>query len=259
MGIGDFFFGQKQQNVPSLNDLIRTQQQSTPERIIGPGFQIQTRFRGGGDLRPEIEISEDADVQRARELRQSTAASQAGRLDDLLGGFQFGPIAADTAAADRVEQALFDRGFNLLEPIREQRRGRVEQRAADQGLVRGGEARSELLRELRQTEESELGDLVLRAILAREDALSSDINRQVTARGQQQAELSNFINQIGALANPGTPAPFFIPQSTLSGGDILAPSAQQGALDAQRQQGFADLLSGLISGGGRIGAAFAGG
>ena len=98
MGIGDFFFGKKQQNVPSLNDLIRTQQQATPERIIGPGFQIQTRFRGGGDLRPEIEISEDADVRRARELRQSTAASQAGRLDDLLGGFNFGPIAADTAS-----------------------------------------------------------------------------------------------------------------------------------------------------------------
>ena len=253
MGFADFFFGKKTQNTPSLNDLIRFQNRSRVD-VTGPGFDI---FTGAEDGRPFTRITEEPAIRETRLARQGAAAGLSPRIEGLLAGQDFSPIQADTAAADRVERALFERGFDLLEPIRERRRERVEQRAADQGLVRGGAARAELFDELAGIEESEIGDLLTRALLGREQALSADIGRQVTARGAGEASINNFLNQINALLAPAPGTPGFGPTGPLlSGGDILAPSAQQAQLDLTRGRQRSELLSGALQGLTSLGTGF---
>jgi len=248
MGIADFFLGEKQQDVPSLNDLLRFQNRSQPD-ITGPGFNIRT---GANDGKPFARITEDPSIKLSRKRQQNLSASLAGQLGGVLGDQDFSRIDADPEAAARVEQALFDRGFNLLEPVREQRRDRTVQALADRGLPAGSEARREELELLGQQENEELNDLVLRAILARDQSLGADVNRQLAARGDERTQLNNFIAQIQSLLSPQTGVPIQAPGPRLSGGDILAPSAQQGAFDQQRNQGQQQLLAGLISGGARV-------
>lgn len=250
MGIADFFLGKKQQDVPSLNDLIFAQNRSRPN-ITGPGFRIT---QGGNASQPFTKITEDPSIKLSRKRQQNLSAGLAGQLGGVLGDQDFSRIDADPEAAARVEQALFDRGFNLLEPIREQRRDRTVQALADRGLPAGSEARREELELLGQQENEELNDLVLRAILARDQSLGADVNRQLAARGDERTQLNNFIAQIQSLLSPQTGVPIQAPGPSLSGGDILAPSAQSGAFLQSRNQAQSGLLGALIGAGGKLGA-----
>lgn len=255
MGIADFFLGKKEQDVPSFNDLRNQSQRSIPN-IFGPGFSITQSQTAGG--RPQTRIREGAQIRQSRIGQQTASAGLARQLQSVLGGQDFSRIAADTEAGDEVERALFERGFGLLEPQREQRRERTLQGLADRGLPAGSAARREQLELLGQQEQEELNDLALRAILARDQTLTSDVNRQLGVRQQETQQLNNFIAQIQQLLAPQTGVPLGGPGPTLSGGDILAPSAQQGAFNAQRTAGGQNLLAGLLSGGARVGGAFAG-
>lgn len=246
MGIADFFLGPKPQNQPSLNDLIRVQNRSIPERIRTPGFEIRG---GANDGRPFFDIIEDPSIKLARKRQQNLAADLSGQL----GNFGFDqPISADPERAAEVEQATFQRALNLLQPGIDRNRRREEQRLSNRALPEGGEARQVALEDLVRDEQAQLENLALSSVLAGDQALTSDV-------GRQQASRQQFLSQLAQLLLPQTGAPTGVQGPTLSGGDILAPGAQDAAVQGQRNQGVQSLLAGLISGGGRVGAAFAGG
>lgn len=246
MGIADFFLGKKQQDQPSLNDLIRVQNRSIPERISLPGFQIRG---GANDGRPFFDISEDPNIRGARESQQGFAAQLSGQL----GGFGFGdPIQADAERAGEVEQATFDRALNLLQPGIDRNRRRVEQGLSNRGLPEGGEARGTALQDLSRDEQAQLENLALSAVLAGENAQTADVNRQLSSRQQ-------FLQQISQLLFPQTGAPTGVQGPQLSGGDILAPSAQSGAALSARNQQQSGLLGAILQAAGQVGGAAAAG
>lgn len=255
MGIADFFLGKKPQGQASLNDLVTASRASTPN-IFLPGFSITQRqvdapgtIDGVPQTRQEFTIGEDRNIRRARKSQQALAAQLSGQLGEF--GFDQ-PIAADPERAAEIEQATFQRALNLLQPGIDRNRRREEQRLSNRALPEGGEARRVALEDLVRDEQAQLENLALSSVLAGEQALTSDV-------GRQQASRQQFLSQLAQLLFPQTGAPGGVPGPTLSGGDILAPGAQDAAIQGQRNQGIQSLLAGLIAGGGRVGAAFAGG
>ncbi len=250
-GIGGLFGGREQQkNTPSLNDLITASRSSTPN-IIGPGFRTSVRnvrapgtINGQAQTRQEISILEDPNIRNARESQQGLAAQLSAQLGGLFGD----PIAADPERAAEIEQATFQRALNLLQPGIDRNRRRVEQGLSNRALPEGGEARQIALQDLSRDEQAQLENLAFSAVLAGDQAQTSDVNRRLASRNQ-------FLNQIAQLLAPQTGVQSLVPQPTLSGGDILAPSAQQGAVDASRNAQQSQLLGALLGAGGQIGAA----
>ncbi|MGI9499789.1 MAG: hypothetical protein ACR2P3_07110 [Geminicoccaceae bacterium] len=249
MGIADFFLGKKGDSF-SLNDLTTASRASTPN-IFGPGFRTSVRnvrapgtINGVPQTRQEISILEDPNIRIARESQQALAAQLSGQL----GGFFGDPIQADQERAAEIEQATFDRALNLLQPGLDRNRRRVEQGLSNRGLPEGSEARGIALQDLSRDEQAQLENLALSAVLAGEQAQTADVNRQLSSRNQ-------FLNQLAQLLAPQTGVQSLVPQPTLSGGDILAPNAQQGALLGQRNQQQGALLGALLGAGGTLGGA----
>lgn len=256
MGIADFFLGQKQQNIPSLNDLRRESNRSIPERITTPGFTVRG---GANDGRPFFDVIEDRPIRQARESQQGLAAA----LSKGLQGFGFGApvegINVDPERRDEVEQATFQRALNLLQPGIDRTRRQGVQGLSDRGLAAGSDARRLGLEELRDAEQFQLENLAFSAVGAGEQALTSDVNRQVASRQTELQSRQQFLNQIAQLLAPNTGQQPGIQGPTLSGGDILAPSAQSGAADAARNAQQGQLLGALLQATGQVGGAFAAG
>lgn len=246
MGIADFFLGQKQQNIPSLNDLRRETNRSIPERITTPGFTVRG---GANDGRPFFDVIEDAPIRQARESQQGLA----GALSSNLAGFGFNaPVRADQERRDEVEEATFQRALNLLQPGIDQRRRQGVQQLSDRGLAAGSDARRLGFEQIRDAEQFQLENLAFSAVGAGEQALTSDVNRQIASRQQ-------LLSQIAQLLAPNTGQQPGIQGPTLSGGDILAPSAQSGAALSARNAQQGQLLGALLQAVGQVGGAAAGG
>lgn len=93
----------------------------------------------------------------ARALTQFN--TEVGELGDLP---EFQTTAFDR---ERIEDAVFDRGRRLLDPVQEQQREQLQSRLANQGLPQAGGAYNDEFNRLGQQQDLALADLADRAIL----------------------------------------------------------------------------------------------
>ena len=173
------------------------------------------------------------------------------------------PLITDLEGQGKLlEQATFERGAALLEPVFAEDLERLEQKLVDQGLPRGGEAFTRELNRLQQGQQEQLQALALDAVAigrqeqSRIQGLASGLRAQ---EFQEQTGLSSLerqiraqqfgeVGSIGGFATPFTQisAPGIDPAGIINQGfqNQLASTTAQNKANAAQTDAFGSLLSG---------------
>jgi hypothetical protein len=146
-----------------------------------------------------------------------------------------------------TENAVFQRGLNLLNPEFERQERSLEQRLANQGLPTGSEAFNDEFTRFQSGRDTALENLAFRSVEAGGAEESRALSNQLLGRQQPLSEIGGLLSLIRA------------PGAQPSQVDVLGPAqlqqnAQLAAFNAQNQQ-QQGLLGGLFGLGGALGSA----
>lgn len=201
------------------------------------------------------------------QVRQRFGAPVQGLVDQLFASagqplslMPFNPGDFETSRR-AAEQASFDRAMSLLNPQFELQEERLQQRLANQGLPQASRANIAETGRFEDSRNRALQDAanaaVLQGLQAQQQGFGQALAGQQQNIGQQLAQFQLPFQQQMSLF--GATQPQFV---NVPGVDVNNPFAALLQADmAQKAQNFSfgrDLLPGLIGGGSRVGAAFAG-
>ena len=174
---------------PAVDPAALIQAQADMNRInVNSPFGTQT-FSGPGNNVMDINFSKNqGQLQQLGEQYGIQSGNMAlNQLNQLAG---MGPVVSQIdmsgISGAPVEQATFDRGKAMLDPVFDDRRGRLEQTTATRGIPTGSRLSSRLGDDLNRAEERAFSDLQNRAVLAGRGEESRLFNQAL-----QQAALSN--------------------------------------------------------------------
>lgn len=219
----------------------------------------KTYFRGEVGEPDRTQVTELSDAsQNVYNSQQNVAQTLAGYGEQLAGqvsngpaefsldGLPSAPWEQDRAAmAKSLEDATYQRGYNLLAPEFDRSRDSLETRLANQGITMGSEAYTTEMDRFADSKNRALTDLSLASVGAgrAEDSRlfglgtsgrSQALGEQLTERTQPMNELSAILQGAPAL---GTPQGVNPGQYGVQPGDIQGATnmAYQGALNSYNQ------------------------
>lgn len=242
---GNLTFSGPNRNNATL-ELTPELQANTDLRLESDSAILRSALERQGLLNANpIDLSQFGDIQSGIDTSNiSFSGPQFGQRPDLqapelVSQLQTGNIPTDISQfRGDVEQAVFDRGRALLDPVFSDQERALEQRLANQGLPRAGEAVDRDLERFGRGRNEAFTNLANQATITGGQEASralGDVLSAENARFGQGATAANFANQAGLLglgANQGI-------RSQLTG-EQLAESqannaASQGNLSLQQQ------------------------
>lgn len=246
---------------------------------IGPwGRTYYTGEIGSPDRAQVIELSPAA--QQTFESQQDIARQLAGYGRQLAGQVSQGPAELDlgnlppapwdqnlSEQAKALEDATYQRSYQMLKPEFDRRREELNNRLANMGITMGSEAYNTEQRRLADQQNRALNDLALASVGAGRQEQSRLFGLDSAARNAALSELllkrTQPMNELSALLQ-GSPA-LATPQPASPGQYAVQPGNVQGAINTayqgalqnyQQQQANRNALMGNLFGlGGTLGAA----
>lgn len=158
--------------------------------------------------------------QKQFDLQNSNSSSMLGLANNRLGNFESSlPSLSNnySADADKVSQATYDRGMNLLNPQFQQQSRQLDTSLANKGIPIGSEAYNRSMDQQSTARNNALNDLSLQSVGAGRQEQSRLQNQALQQRGQ-------MFNELGQLTGAG---------------NVQAPQAYQ---PAQQQMAAPDLM-----------------
>jgi hypothetical protein len=160
---------------------------------------------------------------------------QSSVSDINMGGMQAAPTLRNYGAdTDKLEQATFQRGANLLNPGFERGRERLEQRLADRGMARGSKGWTRDMDDFERRKGEQFENLALSSVGAGRGEHSRLFGLGQSARGQQFGERSRLFDTGVTRAGFGNEAQQNMMQNARS---------RIGMNNATSQQQFANQLT----------------
>ena len=228
------FGGNKQ---PDVDPSALVQQQANANRInVNSPFGGQ-RYSGPGNNTLDISLSPNqATLQQQGEQfgiqSGNMALNQLGQIGGM--GLPVSEIDMSGISGAPVEEATFNRGKALLDPVFQDRRDRLEQTTANRGIPTGSRLAGRLGDQLNMAEERAFSDLQNQAVLSGRNEESRLFNQ-----GMQGAALANSaraipFNELQFLRGGAAPT---MPTTFAPGNvDVLGPQQlAQNAANAKNQ------------------------
>jgi hypothetical protein len=189
-GVSNSLFGR--QATFDSHAAIRDQARENRVNTFNPFGSTQFTRNGDGTWNANTEYS--SAVRPLFDRAVSTAGTMPG----------FNPGNYNDLSAS-AEKATFDRGFNLLKPIFDQRNRTFDQTMANRGLPVGGEAYNDSFNLERGSQDRELENLALSSVLAGRQEQGRLFGQDLSSYGANQgANQANYnqLAQILAMLNP---------------------------------------------------------